>query len=535
MKVYDYVIVGAGSAGCVLANRLTEDGRFRVLLLEAGGKDNKQEAKIPAAFSKMFKSEVDWAYETAPQAHLNNRRLYWPRGKMLGGSSSINAMIYQRGHSSFYDGWAASGNEGWSYKDVLPYFRKSESHPLGRTPFHEAVGPIKVSKLRDPNPLSLAFVEAAKELGYPENEDFAGETMEGFGLYHVTQHRGARWSAATGYLKPAMRRTNLAVETDALVTRLHFADGGDNAGHKKCIGLTYTQGGEEKQIKHPGEVILCGGAINSPQLLMLSGIGNPDELKEHDIKSVCALPGVGQNLQDHPFSALCFQSKEPVSLASAESLLNVGKYLLAGKGMLTSNIGEAGGFVTLLDDSTCPDMQYHFAPTYYINHGFDNPEGHGFSIGPTLVRTESRGFIKLASADPKKHPHIQPNYFAAEQDLELMCKGFRLAREIAHAEALAPYRGKEHLPGVKVDTDEQLKEYLRNVVETLYHPVGTCKMGPSSDATAVVDAQLRVHGVDGLRVVDASIMPTLINANTNMPTIMIAERAADWILETQSV
>lgn len=517
---YDYIIIGAGSAGCVLANRLTEDGKSQVLLLEAGGPDKRQEVQVPAAFSKMFRTEVDWAYETEPQEHLEKRKLFWPRGKMLGGCSSINAMIYQRGHPTDYDEWAKLGNEEWSYDDVLPYFKKSEHQERGASTYHGTGGPLNVADLRDANPLSKAFVEAGVQAGLKRNHDFNGAEQEGVGLYQVTQKKGSRYSAATAYLKPVLKRANLHTETFAQATKLQF-DG------TRCVGVTYLQDGKLHEAKVKREVLLCGGAINSPQLLLLSGIGDANHLKEVNIPVVMDLPGVGQNLQDHLAVLVGYECTQDVSLANAEGIGQLLKYLIFKKGMLTSNVGEAGGFVKLEPESPASELQFHFGPTFFSNHGFDNPDGHGFSIGPTLVRVKSRGHIKLRSADPLAYPIIQPNYLAHEDDMEVLVQGVKLARKIAHSPAFDAYRGQEYEPGMQVQTDEDIRNYLRRKVQSLYHPVGTCKMGV--DSMAVVNPQLQVHGVEGLRVIDASIMPTVVNANTNAPTIMIAEKAADMI------
>jgi len=520
---YDYIIIGAGSAGCVLANRLSAGGRHQVLLLEAGGPDKKMEIPIPAAFSKLFKTEVDWNYTTSPQEHLDGRTLYWPRGKMLGGSSSMNAMIYQRGNRLDYDRWAELGNEEWGYADLLPYFKKLENYTPGGDPaLHGQGGPVNVANLRDPNPISLAFVQATQELGYARNDDQSGAQQAGFGLYQVTQRGGKRESAATAYLKPALARPNLHVQTHALATRLSFED-------QRCTGVVYQQKGEEQTASARREVILCGGAINSPQLLLLSGIGPGAHLQEIGIPLRVDLPGVGQNLRDHLATLVGFHCSQPVTLEKAESLGNLLKYLLFKRGMLTSNVAEAGGFTTILPDSPQPDLQFHFGPTYFVNHGFDNPKsGQGFSIGPTLVYPKSVGYLALRSADPTDHPLIQPNYLSHPDDMTILVEGCKIARALAHTAALASYLQAEFSPGSQVTGDDDWAAYIRANVETLYHPVGTCKMG--TDPMAVVDSRLRVHGVDGLRVVDASVMPTIINANTNTPTMMIGEKGADMIL-----
>ena len=518
----DYIIIGAGSAGCALANRLSKNPKNSVLLLEAGGPDKKQEVGIPAAFAKMFKTEVDWAYETAPQENLNGRKLFWPRGKMLGGCSSINAMIYQRGHRSDYQKWAELGNEEWGYNDVLPYFKKMENQERGADAYHGTGGPLNVADLREPNILSKAFVAASQQAGFFHNKDFNGAKQEGFGQYQVTQCKGKRESAATAYLKPIMKkRSNLQIETEALATKLQF-DG------TRCTGVTYEQNGTTHTAIANKEVIVSGGAVNSPQLLLLSGIGDNAHLQEMGIPVVVDLPGVGQNLIDHMLIILAYKCKQPVTLASAESIVNIAKFLLLGKGMLSSNIGEAGGFTKILGNSTAPDLQFHFAPAYFLEHGFKTPEGHGFSIGPTLVGTRSIGYLKLQSADPHTHPIIQPNYLSNDEDMGILVEGVKIARKIAHSPAFAPYLDSEHTPGEKVQSDDEIRDFIRREVETLYHPVGTCKMG--QDPMAVVNSRLQVHGLTGLRVADASIMPTIINANTNVPSIMIGEKCADMIL-----
>lgn len=518
---FDTIIIGAGSAGCVLANRLTERPTHRVLLLEAGGKGDQTEAKVPAAFSKMFKTPVDWTYKTVPQRHLNDRVLFWPRGKMLGGSSNLNAMIYTRGHRAVYDHWEdALGCEGWGFNRLLPYFKRAENQARGEDAYHGVDGPLDVSDLRDPHALSESFIKASVEQGLPYNPDFNGAKQTGVGLYQVTQRRGERCSTAGAYIKPALDRPNLRVETHAQVTRLLFRG-------KTCVGVAFRQNGRDVEVHATKEVVLCGGAINSPQLLLLSGVGPAAHLQEMGIDVVHDLPGVGENLQDHPFAGVMYSSTRANTLAGAETPWQLVKYLVAKKGMLTSNVGEAGAFLQVLDDAPWPDLQFHFAPSYYAAHGFDNPDGHGYSIGPTLVYPRSRGRLTLASPNPLAAPNLDPNYFDDEADLEVMVRGVRLARRIGESKAFAEVRGVEVAPGRGVQTNDEIRAYLRETTETLYHPVGTCKMGAESDDTAVVDPLLRVRGLDRLRVVDASVMPLLVNANTNAPTIAIAEKAAD--------
>ncbi|NNF56659.1 MAG: choline dehydrogenase [Rhodothermaceae bacterium] len=517
--MFDYIIVGAGTAGCALTHRLSADPAARVLLLEAGQADTRAEIHIPAAFSRLFKTEVDWAYETEPQPHLANRRLFWPRGKVLGGSSSINAMIYIRGHRADYDGWAARGCTGWGFSDVLPYFKRSEDNARGASAYHGVGGPLRVEDLREPHPLSLRFIEAAQGVGLPANDDFNGAEQEGAGLYQVNQRGGRRESGATAFLKPIRHRDNLTIETGAQATRVLFEG-------TRAVGIEYVQGGETQQAHAAEEVLLCGGAINSPQLLMLSGVGPVDHLRAQGIEVVADRSEVGSNLQDHLIVGVRYRSKEGGTLLSAESPLNIARYLLTRRGLLTSNVAEAGAFAFTRSGPT-PDLQFHVAPVLFAEHGLEPPPEHGFSLGPTLVRTETRGHIRLRSADPFAAPAIDPNYFAHEGDLYTLIEGVRLAREIVAQAAYDGVRGEELTPGPNLKTDAQIAQYIRETAETLYHPVGTCRMGP--DTEAVVDLDLRVKGVEGVRVVDASVMPTVVNGNTNAPTLMIAEKAADLI------
>jgi choline dehydrogenase len=515
---YDYVVVGAGAAGCVLAARLSEDAAARVLLLEAGGVDRAMEVRIPAAFSKLFKSAVDWNYSTEPEPHAHNRRLYWPRGKLLGGSSSINAMIYIRGNRLDYDHWKSLGNDGWGFADVLPYFIKAENQERGASPYHGSGGPLCVSDLRYVNPLTRAFLAGAEELGIAPNADFNGASQDGVGLYQVTQREGRRHSGADAYLKPARGRPNLTVLTGAHATRV-LLEG------NRAIGVEYVATGATHSVTADREVLLAGGAINSPQMLLLSGIGPAEELQRAGIRAAHHLPGVGKNLQDHPMVSVGYLCSQPVSMASAESLGNVLRYACFKRGPLASNVAEAGIFARTRAGLDVPDLQLIFGPAYYVNHGFDKRKEHCFGFGPTLITPESRGEITLKSADPLAAPAIRANYLSTETDLRVIVEGVRLCRRIAHSKAFAAYRGQEVLPGAAVTTDAEISEFVRGALQTLYHPVGTCKMG--NDEMAVVDSRLRVHGIDRLRVVDASIMPRIIAGNTNAPTVMIAEKAAD--------
>lgn len=524
--MYDYIIVGAGSAGCVLANRLSEDPSVKVLLLEAGGPDSKREIHIPVGFPKLFQTAYDWAYYTEAEPQLENRKLYWPRGKVLGGSSCLNAMIYIRGNRRDYDHWQELGNPGWSFADVLPYFKKSQNQERGPSEHHGAGGPLNVCDPRCINPYSHAFVDAAEELGFARNRDFNGDSQEGFGLYQVTQQNARRHSAAAAFLRPAMTRPNLKVLTNVHASGILF-DG------KNAIGISFAQGEGSRQERAEREVILCGGAVGSPQLLLLSGVGPANHLRQFSIPVVCDLPGVGANLQDHPTVSVIYQCLQPISLLNAESLRSLLRYMLFKDGPLTSNIAEAGGFVRSSSASQAPDIQFHTGPSYFKSHGFEETKEHTFSILPTLLRPRSTGSLSLRSSNPVDAPRIHANYFSDSRDLDIMVEGVKLSRQISGARALTKFRGREIFPGKDVQTDDALRGFLRKATETLYHPVGTCKMG--SDPMAVVDSELRVRGLARLRVVDASIMPTVPSGNTNAPTIMIAEKAADLIKGKRSV
>jgi choline dehydrogenase len=520
-RTFDYVIVGAGSAGCVLANRLTEDPGARVLLLEAGPHDDCDEVRIPAAFYRLFKTQRDWAYETEEEKQLQGRRLFWPRGRMLGGSSSINAMIYIRGNRLDYDTWRDEyGCTGWGYADLLPYFRRAEDQARGASPYHGVGGPLRVEDLRHVHELSRAFLAAAVAWGMPPNEDFNGSGQDGAGQYQVTQRRGRRWSTADAYLRPAMRRPNLTVLTDALAARVVVERG-------RAVGVTYRHRGAEHTARADGEVVLAGGAVNSPQLLLLSGIGPATHLAEVGVDVLVDLPGVGANLHDHPVVPVLWFTQGTDDLYSAENLGGMLQWLVARRGKFTSNVAETGAFLRTRDGLPAPDVQFHVAPAMFINHGMTEPPGMGFSIGPTLVDVASRGRLTLRSADPRVPPVLQPNYLDVGSDLESLVAGVTIAREVAEQAPLRRFLRSEYLPGPGVRTADELREYVRTSAETLYHPVGTCAMGTGDEA--VVDSELRVRGVDGLRVVDASVMPLVPRGNTNAPTIALAERASDLI------
>jgi choline dehydrogenase len=519
--MYDYIVVGAGSAGCVLAARLSANPRVKVLLLEAGKADARQEIRIPAAFSKLFHSEYDWDYYTEPEPVTANRPRYWPRGKGLGGSSSINAMMYVRGHRSDYDLWRQAGNAGWSYDDVLPFFRRSEGFcgTGADADYHGTGGPLPVEDQRSPNALTQAFIAAGESLGLKRIGDINGASQDGIALTHVNQKNGRRWSAADAFLRPALRRDNLTVATECLVHGVTFD------GHR-ATGVSYGRDGKTVAAQ-AREVVLCAGTIGSPQILMLSGVGRAAELSALGIAVIADLPGVGQNLQDHIAGGATYQCTQPVSLASAESLGNLARYLLFGRGPLTSNIGEALAFVRTRAGLVAPDLELIFAPAYFMEHGAANPPGHGFTVGAVLLRPESRGWLGLRSRDPAAAPVIRPNYLSAPADLAALIAGVRSVRRLVAADAFAPYRGEEVWPGAHRVDDGALGDFIREKCESLYHPVGTCKMG--SDPMAVIDERLRVRGLEGLRVADASIMPTIVGGHTHAAAVMIGEKAAEMI------
>jgi choline dehydrogenase len=528
VAVYDYVIVGAGSAGCVLAARLTENPSTQVLLLEAGPPDDADEIHIPAALNLLFKSTYDWDYTTVPQQRAAGRSIYWPRGRTLGGSSSINAMIYIRGSRYDYDTWRDEyGCEGWGYTDLLPYFLRAESNSRGASAYHGADGPLSVQDPKYKSAMTAAFVDAARQWGMEANDDFNGPRQDGAGFYQVTQRNGRRWSAADAYLHPAAGRPNLTVQTDALVTGVAIEAG-------RAVGVRYLLRGVEETARAEAEVILAAGAIGSPQLLMLSGIGPADHLAEHGIGVVADSPGVGANLSDHPIVTAMWHTPKATGLWEKAGPKNLARWRMMHSGPLTTNVAEAGGFSRTDPSLPAPDLQWHALPTPYQNFGLTDPSIRALSLLITLVAVGSRGRITLHSADPRHKPAIDPAYLSDSADIEPLVRGIRLAREFAAAGPLAKICKGELAPGPDAVTDSELTEFVRRDITTIYHPVGTCAMGgdsrlAASKLTSVVDTGLRVRGVDGLRVVDASVMPAVPRGNTNAPTIAIAERAADLI------
>lgn len=525
---FDYIIVGAGSAGCVLANRLSANGKHSVLLLEAGPRDSNIWIHVPLGYGKLFKDKsVNWMYQTEPEPELGGRQVFQPRGKTLGGSSSINGLLYVRGQHEDYDRWRQLGNTGWGYDDVLPYFKKAENQARGASEYHGAGGPLPVSDMIVTDPLSKAFIDAAVETGVPFNPDFNGASQEGVGLFQTTTRNGRRASTSVAYLGPAKKRGNLKIETSALGQRVLFEG-------RRAVGVEYKVGSEIRRARARKEIVLSSGAYNSPQLLQLSGVGPGDLLRKHGIDVVLDAPGVGHDLQDHMQVRIVMRASQPVTLNDAinnpisRTLTGI-RYALFRKGWLTIAAGTAGAFFKTNPRLASPDIQVHFLPFSTDKMGEKLHDFSGFTASVCQLRPESRGSLRIRSADPTVPPEIRINYMSTETDRATNVEGLKFLRRILNAKPLKPFVVREEDPGAKVATDAELLDFCRQRGSTIYHPTSTCRMG--NDALAVVDQRLRVKGIEGLRVVDGSIMPDLVSGNTNAPIIMIAEKASDMILE----
>jgi choline dehydrogenase len=525
---FDYVVIGAGSAGCVLANRLTASGRHRVLLLEAGGHDRHLWIHIPLGFAKLFdNAKVNWRYASEPEPELNNRKIIQPRGKVVGGSSSINGLLYIRGQREDFDHWRQLGNTGWAFEDVLPYFRRAEDQERGADALHGTGGPLAVSNVCEPHPLCEAFIEAAQQSGIARNDDFNGPRQEGAGYFQLTAKNGRRWSTAAGYLRQARKRPNLAIELNAHATRILFAG-------RRAIGVEYRKGEKTRTAYADAEVILAGGAFNSPQLLQLSGLGPADLLSTHGIAVIAHMPGVGANLQDHLQVRMQFRCTEPITMNDVVNDWRYRyaaglRYMLSRRGLLSIGAGYAGAFLRTRPDLASPDVQIHFLIFSTETAGAALHPFSGFMASVCQLRPESRGFVRIKSNDPSAPPAIQPRYLSSPRDCDTVIAGLTKLRAIMNQPVMRRLIAEERMPGPKCGTDADLLAYARQTGTTVYHPTSTCRMG--SDPGAVVDERLRVRGFERLRIIDASIMPTVVSGNTNAAAVMIGEKGADMVLQ----